>query len=277
MSAQTERRLQLDAFVDGELDLESQLEMERQLEADAALRQQVEEMRQVHALVREKASYHVAPAALRRRLSALATPSERPAAAAQQPARAPVVTPARERARAIGAAVQRWLGWRPLGAALAFSVVFAVALNVLWLQSSKEERLTDDVVASHVRATLGQRLVDVASSDHHTVKPFLSSKLGFSPPVRELGIAGSALLGGRVDYVDGHPVAALVYRQGEHVVDAFVWPSTATDSKPAYASGRGYRTAHWTQDGMTHWVVSDVNREEFRTVVEAISKNASDR
>ena len=97
----------------------------------------------------------------------------------------------------------------------------------------------DEAVASHVRSTLGPHLVDVASSDHHTVKPFLSSKLGFSPPVYELQLPGSVFVGGRVDYLDGQPVAALVYRQGEHVVNAFVWPSgraTASRNSPPSAA-----------------------------------------
>lgn len=259
MIAPHERQL-VNAFVDGELDLKSQLDIEQQLESNAALRRQVDEMRQLREAVREHADYHSAPDALRRRMATLigrtqATPG----------------APSPARASAIGEAVQRWLGWRPLAASLSFAAVLAVAVNLAWLQSSRDDRLTDDVVASHVRATLGQHLVDVSSSDHHTVKPFLSSKLGFSPPVSDLQIPGSVFLGGRIDYLDGRPVAALVYRQGEHVVDSFVWPSEAHDSKPTFSTERGYLTAHWSHNGMNHWVISDVNREEFRTVVDAIA------
>ena len=134
----------------------------------------------------------------------------------------------------------------------------------------------DDVVASHVRSTLGQHLVDIASSEHHVVKPWLSSKLDFSPPVNELQIPGSVFLGGRVDYLDGHPVAALVYRQGEHVVNSFVWPDTGKDTKPDFSSQRGFQMAHWSQAGMAHWVISDVNREEFKVVVSAVQAGGED-
>jgi anti-sigma factor RsiW len=144
------------------------------------------------------------------------------------------------------------------------------AINFTWLRSSQDERLLDDVVASHVRSTLGEHLVDVASSDHHTVKPWLSSKLDFSPPVAELQLPGSAFLGGRVDYLGGRPVAALVYRQGPHVVSSFIWPATGKDSRPEFAEARGFQTAHWTHGGMHHWVISDVNRGEFDAVVAAI-------
>jgi anti-sigma factor RsiW len=153
----------------------------------------------------------------------------------------------------------------------------AVALNVAWLRPSQDGRVLDDVVASHVRSTLGQHLVDVASSDHHTVKPWLSSRLDFSPPVDELQIPGSVFLGGRVDYLDGHPVAALVYRQGEHVVNSFVWPENGNDSKPEFSQARGFQTAHWSKGGMTHWVISDVNRDEFNTVVGAIRSAGANR
>jgi anti-sigma factor RsiW len=261
---------QLHAFVDGELDLKSQLDIESQLEADAALRRQVDELRQLRAAVREHADYHVAPDELRRRMAALAAASQKRHG---PPAPAPAPTPAR--GGAIGAAVERWLGWRPLAASLGFACVLAVTANVIWLQSSRDDRLMDQVVASHVRATLGQHLVDVASSDHHTVKPFLSSKLGFSPPVDELRLPGSSFLGGRVDYIDGHPVAALVYRQGEHVVDSFVWPGKGPDSEPSYSAERGYLTARWSRNGMQHWVISDVNREKFRSIVAAIAAGDS--
>jgi anti-sigma factor RsiW len=117
----------------------------------------------------------------------------------------------------------------------------------------------------------------VASSDHHTVKPWLSSKLDFSPPVKELQIPDSVFLGGRVDYLDGRPVAALVYRQGAHVVNSFVWPSGGKDSKPDFLEERGFRTAHWSQGGMNHWVISDVNVEEFKAVVRAVRLADSDR
>jgi anti-sigma factor RsiW len=255
----------VNAFVDGELDLKSQLEMEPRLVADSALRRQVEEVREWRESMRESATYHSAPDALRRRVATLVAPPHGPSPA---PSRVPPPT----REAGIGDLVQRWLGWRPLAASLSFAAVLAVAVNLVWLQSSKDERLTDDVIASHVRSTLGQHFVDVASSDHHTVKPFLSSKLGFSPPVDELQVPGSVFLGGRVDYLDGRPVAALVYKQGEHVVNSFVWPSTGLDSKPSYSEQRGYQTAHWSNNGMAHWVISDVNREEFQAIVGAVQK-----
>ena len=257
----------IDAFVDGELDLAGQLEMEQRMALDDALREHVASVRALSIAVREKADRHEAPAALRERISGLAKasrPQAQPAPRRSQPA-----------GLRLASALAGWLNWRPLVVSMAAAAVLAVTLNVVLLRSSKQERLMDEAVASHVRSTVGPHLVDVLSSDHHTVKPFLSAKLGFSPPVAELPLPGSVFVGGRVDYLDGRPVAALVYRQGEHVVNSFVWPDSGSDSNPAFATERGYRIAHWSQGGMRHCVISDVNREEFQRLVEAVRSTAA--
>lgn len=258
----------IDAFVDGELDLAGQLEIEQRMEHDEALRQRIEGLRALRETVREKADRHAAPAGLQERMTAILEAARREA---PSPVRAAKPAPS-----GWALALDRWLAWRPLVASTAFVTMLAVALNVAVVQSSKQERLMDEAVASHVRSTVGQHLVDVASSDHHTVKPFLSARLGFSPPVHELQLPGSVFLGGRVDYLDGRPVAALVYRQGEHVVNSFVWPdSGGSDSAPEFASERGFLVAHWSQGGMRHCVISDVNREEFRHLVNAVRSSAA--
>ena len=256
MTHEMEHR-QLHAFVDGELDLKSQLDVEERLASDPAARAEVDELRRLRESVRSNADYHPAPDALRRRLLG---------ASAAQHADTPAAAP-----RDAASALRRWLAWRPLAWSFAGAALLALGLNAAWWRSMQDERLLDDVVASHVRSTVGQHLVDVASSDHHTVKPWLSSRLGFSPPVGALAIPGSTFLGGRVDYLDGRPVAALVYRQGEHVVNSFVWPTKAADDGPRFATERGFLTARWSRNGMAHWVVADVNREEFGTVVRAIT------
>jgi anti-sigma factor RsiW len=248
---------QLHAFIDGQLDLQAQLEFEARMREDAALRAQVQALRQLGAALREGADYHTAPEAWRRRVvTAIGPPSE---------------APAKPRAAAAAAALKPWLGWRPLAAGAGMAAMLALSINWLWLQSSRDERVLGDVVASHVRSTVGQHLVDVASSDRHTVKPWLSSKLGFSPQVSELQqVPGSIFLGGRVDYVDGRPVAALVYRQGGHVLNSFLWPSHDKDRAPELEADRGFQIAHWSRAGMRHWVISDLNREEFTIVVRAL-------
>ena len=111
----------------------------------------------------------------------------------------------------------------------------------------------------------------------HQVKPFLSTRLGFSPPVSELQVPGSEFVGGRVDYLDGRPVAALAYRQGPHVVNSFIWPTQASDGRPAFSQEKGFRIAHWVHAGMAHWVISDVDAEEFQTLVQAAARSDEKR
>lgn len=253
------------AFIDGELALSDQLEMERRYEAEPALRRQVDDARELRSAVKE-ASYHVAPDALRERLAA-----QMRRARSQAPAPA-TVTAKKKAARPLAEVLGEWFAWRPMVGAVGVAAAAMFFVNMSTSQSFAEQQLEDDVVASHVRSTLGLHLVDVSSSDHHQVKPFLSTRLGFSPPVSELQLPGSEFVGGRVDYLDGRPVAALVYKQGPHVVNSFIWPTKASDGKPAFSQEKGFRTAHWAYRGMAHWVISDVNAEEFQSVVQAIQR-----
>jgi anti-sigma factor RsiW len=251
---------EVNAFVDGELELSRHLEIERAAKLDARLAAQLDATRSLRNQVRSEGDYHAAPDDLRKRLAAMGrTSNGSPSAVAPS-----AVT-------GVGAALQRWWGWRPLSAAFAATFALSLGVQTYLGHESRETRLADEVVASHVRSTLGEHLIDVASSDHHTVKPFLSSKLDFSPPVRDAQIGSATFLGGRVDYLDGRPVAALVYRQGQHLVNTFIWPSSSGDSQAAFSSDRGYQIAHWNRDGMTHWIISDVNRVEFVNFVNMIA------
>jgi anti-sigma factor RsiW len=232
------------------------------------LRAEVAELGALRDAIRSEADYHLPSDALRRRIEAMATGGDVAAADATPPRRASP-RPARAPWQAAAALWSGW-GWRPLSAACAATVVLTLGTQMYVARDHRETRLADEVVASHVRSTLGEHLIDVASSDHHTVKPWLSSKLDFSPPVRDTDIGTAVFLGGRVDYLDGRPVAALVYRQGQHLVDAFVWPGDG-DRAVTYTTERGYQIASWTRARMQHWVVSDVNRTEFVGLIERLA------
>lgn len=251
----------LNAFVDGELDLLSQREIEERMEHDDALRGELQALRRLRQNVRDLADYHSAPEAFAQRIAALVP--------------APANPPARW---SVGkGTLQRWLNWRPMTVSFVALALAYLTLNLIPWPTSNDDRIEREVVASHVRSTLGQHLVDVASSDHHTVKPWLSSKLDFSPPVPQSLLPGSVFLGGRIDYLDGRPVAALVYRQGEHIVNSFVWPTHAADRAATVSEDRGFQIAHWSRAGMNHWVISDVNREEFVALVRALEAAGSAR
>ena len=144
--------------------------------------------------------------------------------------------------------------------ALATCAVLALVVGttaLLGAVPSKEDRIANDVTTGHVRSLLAARPVDVVSSDEHTVKPWFAGKLDFSPPAVDFTDRGFALLGGRLDYVDGERVAVLVYQHGKHLVDVFV--STAASGAGATLSRRGYNLAHWTRDGLAYWAISDAD------------------
>ena len=242
-------RQRASAFVDHELDVMGQLELEARLVRDSELHADVEQLRRLRDTVRGSADYHRAPVELRSRIGALA-------GGASPPPKSPPW-------------LQRWPALRPAAMAAGVAALVILGGTLTFGPNSHDERLAQDVIASHVRATLGQRLVDVASSDQHTVKPWLSSRLDFSPPVYTLQAQGVLFLGGRVDYVDGRPVAALIYKRREHVVDVFVWPTSDADRRARGMSERGFNVEHGTRGGMAFWLVSDLNREELTTLARA--------
>jgi len=154
----------------------------------------------------------------------------------------------------------------PLAPVAGFAFAALVSGNAYFLAAlpSGEERLADNVLDSHLRAVMSGRAIDVVSSDQHTVKPWYSGKLDFSPPVSDFAAEGFPLVGGRIDYVERRAVAALVYQRRKHVVDLFIWPAAGSrESAPENLARRGYNVVHWTQQGMTYWLASDLEASEL--------------
>jgi len=201
--------------------------------------------RQLSGLIREHATRYRASPALE---SALRTEITLQTAAAR-----PQVTPSR----------WRWPSWAFVGMGFACGLVFSTATVLVAGRQGDSERLEAELVGSHVRSLMVNHLSDVASSDQHTVKPWFQGKLNYSPPVRDLAQDGFPLIGGRLDYLAGKPVAALVYRRNGHMINLFVWPETHARGKDV-AENEGYNVMRWTKDGMTYSAVSDLSLNELR-------------
>ena len=150
--------------------------------------------------------------------------------------------------------------------AFAASIVVIAALSGLLAtrvaNPSVETQLLGDIVSSHVRSMMADHLTDVSSSDTHNVKPWFADKLDYSPPARDLSLQGFPLLGGRIDYLQDRPVAALVYQRNRHLINLFVWPANESTQKSRLVL-RGYNLIHWEKSGMTYWLISDLNPEEL--------------
>jgi anti-sigma factor RsiW len=237
----------LHAYVDGELDPSASIELEACLAADPALRAASERLRAMSAAIREKADYHSVPDRLAARLVASLPREGNP--------RSPL--PVR----------RRWLA-----AAGAFATLAAIVFAVVQLTAGRadDERLMQELLSSHGRAVLAGRMIDIASAEQHTVKPWLSARLPFSPPVADLAKDGFPLAGGRLDYAAGRPVAVLLYKRREHSIEAFIWPGARGAAR---LSRDGLNFESFSRDGMTYWLVSDLDRHELDQFARALGKN----
>ena len=238
-----ETRTLLHGYVDAELDLGSNLKVEEHLRACADCAQRVEAQQALHLRLSEETLYFHAPVHLRRNVRA----AVRQAGKASSP-------PSR-------------MGWPWLSGAAAIIVLVLMVWRVApeWQVRQMNSSLADEVTAGHVRSLMVNHLADIPSSDQHTVKPWFDGKLDFAPPVVDLAGQGFPLTGGRLDYINGRAVAALIYYRQRHPINLFSWPAPHTSSAGVSVTERqGYNLVQWTGDGMTYWAVSDLNAAELQ-------------
>lgn len=164
------------------------------------------------------------------------------------------------------------LPWRWMAIAASVLLVASVTWNVSMLRSrvDPQQALAGDVVSAHIRSLTGTHLLDVPSSDHHTVKPWFNGKLDFSPAVKD--VEGFPLLGGRLEYLEGHPAAALIYGRRGHIINVFTWPSAAAIAGVS-ETRNGYHIESWSSDGMAFWAASDLNEGELRDFITLYRRN----
>jgi anti-sigma factor RsiW len=164
----------------------------------------------------------------------------------------------------------RWLTGGVLAGCAAS--VFAWMLGTTVLAWRANEDFAVAAVSAHVRATLSNHLIEVASSDRHTVKPWLSARLDYSPPVQDLANEGFPLIGGRLDYLDRRPVATLVYRYGQHTIDVFVRPDTSSAPMSPLRTVHGFNVARASGLGMDWLAVSDAEPAALSAFVQRLAR-----
>ena len=167
----------------------------------------------------------------------------------------------------------KWPEWLHLGLSFAWGVAVSIlAVFFLWT-GGEEDRIARGVIDSHLRSLMAAHVVDVESSDKHTVKPWFTGKIDFSPPVKDFAAEGISLVGGRLDYIGQRPVAALVYHFKQHTINVFIWPSTSDSPRdPQFTVRQGFNMAHWSSGQMQFWAISDVNVGELQTLARLLAQ-----
>ncbi|MGH6683174.1 MAG: anti-sigma factor family protein [Pseudolabrys sp.] len=229
----------LHALIDGELDAGHAHEVEAHIATCASCAAQLREFLELRKTMKPADLRHTAPAGLRARIEGK-LPAPRAAGASRR------------------AVIKGFAG----GAAL--SAIAASGMLMVVMRTDDQKRVLDEVVSAHLRSLQAQHLIDVESSDQHTVKPWFNGRLDAAPPVADLTAQGFTLLGGRLDYVDAKPVAAIVYRRRVHVINLFCAPAPGSAHRTAtMESLHGFNVRRWSDNGLDLWAVSDINADEL--------------
>jgi anti-sigma factor RsiW len=258
-----DKSLLLHAYSDGELDLVRSLEIEEHVKTCAACAQELREQQALRNGIRSANLYHRVPDALRTRIMAAAGGAA-PVGGNQGRSAVSPIRIVRERP------LFEWL-------AVAAAILIALGLGIRIIPGAMNARSNDlvaeELVASHIRSLQPGHLMDVVSTDQHTVKPWFDGKLDFAPPVRDLADQGYPLVGGRLDYVGGRNVAALVYQLRKHYINVFIWPDDGQQAKlPESVSRQGYNVICQSSGGMRLCGVTDANADDLRQFMQLLSR-----
>jgi anti-sigma factor RsiW len=244
----------LHGYLDGELDVVSSRALAQHLEVCPACTQAYETQRTLRAALRTSALYFTPPPSLPKQV------------------RAAVRRASRTDTRPL------WWTWGGLSVAAAMAIVVLLVWSsgLMHMRSPVDEHVLQDVIAGHVRSLMANHLTDVLSADQHTVKPWFEGHVDFAPPVPDLTAQGFPLVGGRLDYLDNRPVAALVYKRQQHAINLFVWPALPGAAQPASTVTRhGYNLVQWTTAGMTYWAISTLNAQELEVFAHGVQQHAT--
>ena len=247
----TDAQTLIESYVDGELDLVHNVEIEEHLGNCPICAPTHQDALDLHFRIREEVPYFRASPHLQQSVRAIAREKRTEASRSWSP-------------------LWTWSG--AIAAGLLLAVITAGLVRRAG-ESSREQMIAQEIVTDHVRSLMANHLTDVTSTDQHTVKPWFNGKLDFVPPVNDFAAEGFPLVGGRFDYLDGQPVAALVYQHRLHPINLFVW--TAPEKYAEKATGQtrqGFNILFWTRDGMTYCAISDLATDEMQTFAALLQK-----
>src|SRR6266516_4250588 len=255
----------MDGYWDGELDPITNQAIEQHLRSCRHCEQAYETHGALIRAIGNATPYYKAPAELRERIQSSLREeiAERPVRNVARDAERLFPRRQPELRTILSGASWNWLA---LAATILLAAIIGWNLLPRLQRPGADQFLATQLIASHVRSLMANHLTDVASSDQHTVKPWLDAKLDFAPPVIDLSSEGFPLVGGRLDYLDNRPVAALVYQRRKHFINLFVWPGETGAARPTMAmSHQGYQLLHWADPDFNYWAVSDVNANDLQT------------
>jgi anti-sigma factor RsiW len=239
----------LHAYLDRQLDLVRSLELEEHLNSCPDCAQEIWTQQTLRQGLQSANLYHRAPAGLEARIRA-ALPRE---------------------SKVIEMPRRNLWNWMAVAAAILVAILVTWRMLPSFLGRSQTDLLAQEVVASHIRSLQPGHLLDVESTDQHTVKPWFSGKIDFSPPVKDYAEDGFPLIGGRLDYIDHRPAAALVYQRHKHFINVYVWPEEKKrDTLTRLESSQGYNIAFWERGGMYFCAVSDLNTSELQQIAQLL-------
>jgi anti-sigma factor RsiW len=155
-------------------------------------------------------------------------------------------------------------------ATAAAGVIILILLTPNLRRTRETDATSAEILDNHLRSLQPGHLVDVPSSDQHTVKPWFQGKVSFAPLVPELTNNGFILIGGRLEVIHQQPAAAIVYRRRQHLISLYVTPSPGADANLEVSDVGGYHVAHWTRDKMSYWAVSDVGMADLRQFADLV-------
>jgi anti-sigma factor (TIGR02949 family) len=254
-----ESNARVQAYFDGELDAVAAAEVEQHIERCTECRALLTDLEQMRTALRRDVTYERTPSALRARI-VRALDAEN--AGGKPHASAPRIPMWRVRPFWAGAA--GGVGGAALAAGIAFLAFTLPAGNTL----------LDGLVSAHVRSLMPMHLIDVESSDRHTVKPWFAGHADVSPVVVDFAQQGYRLIGGRADYFDHQRAAVVVYQHGPHVINVFSWAAQSPASLPSAATRNGYHVACWKTGDLAYCAVSDTGWDELQTL-ERLLRQAS--